>query len=251
MRKAYSAYFLVGFFALLFFPLAFGISNSASDQQNTTVTYYLNVNNVTPTSTCSSSSSQNVLGSLDSNASVANSAGLNTNASVWNTFCTPVPVVKQTPLTITSVQLTLYVCCGDKTRYALLPQLIDNSTSPPTILASSGGSIDSSARGDSCQSPTKIGVNIPVNNNAMLMSGQVLVLQFQFGGPGNATLCTGSSDFLFLPQNTPSSVVITGTAPITTTTSTTTTSESSRGMWSLTSCVWMSEGVERYYRSKS
>ena len=220
LRKAYSAYLLVGFFALLLLPLAFEVSNSASGQQNNTVMYYLNVDGVIPTSTCSTS--QNILGSLDSNSPAADSASLNDNAGAWNTFCTYVPVAIATPLTISSVKLTLYVCCGDRARYALLPQLIDNSTSPPTILASSEDSTNSPASGASCQSATKIALDIPVNNGAMLTSGQVLVLQFQFAGPHNVILCTGSGGFLSLSQNTPSSIAITGTAPVTTTTSSTT-----------------------------
>ncbi len=225
MRKAYSAYFLVGFFTFLFLPLAFGVFNSAFGQQNTTVTYYLNVHGNVPSSTCSGS--QDVLGSLDSTSPTANSARLNQNGSVWNTFCTPVPIVIGNPLTITSVKLTLFVCCGDKSRYALLPQLVDNSTSSPTILASSGGFIDSSARGASCQSPTKIAVDIPVNRNATLTSGQVLVLQFQFDGHRNPTVCTGSSGIPLLFQNTLSSISITGTATVATRTSTTTSERTS------------------------
>lgn len=210
-RRGYAGFLLVSFFIMSIFLFQIGVFGEAS-AQTSTVNYYLNANN--SSSLCSNSA--NALGTLDSTSSGPASVTLNTDNQLSNIFCSDQQVEVNSPISITLVTLTLYLCCVGRTRYSMLAQLVDTSNSPNSVLASSINPLHVNVDGISCLVPTKISLNIPVTKDAVLSSGQTLLLRFQFSGHQGVTLCTGSG----ILQYSDSSIVINGMTQDSTTTST-------------------------------
>ncbi|HKW03838.1 MAG TPA: hypothetical protein VJN71_00940 [Nitrososphaerales archaeon] len=210
-RRGYAGFLLVSFFMLSTFLFQIGVLGEAS-AQTSSVSYYVNANN--SSSLCSGS--VNALGTLDSTSNGPASVTLNTDNQLSNIFCADQQVEVNAPISITSVTLTLYVCCVGRTKYSVLAQLVDASDSPNNVLASSINPLHVSVDGISCLVPTKISLNIPVANGAVLSSGQTLLLRFQFSGRQGVSLCTGSE----ILQYSDSSLVISGMTQDSTTTST-------------------------------
>jgi hypothetical protein len=210
VRRGYAGFLLVSFFIMSIFLFQIGVFGEAS-AQTSSVNYYLNANN--SSSLCSDSA--NALGTLDSESNGPASVTLNTDNQLSNIFCADQQVEVNAPISITSVMLTLYVCCVGRAKYSVLAQLVDTSNSPNNVIAGSINPLHVNVVGVSCLVPTKISLNIPVMKGAVLSSGQTLVLQFQFSGHQGVTLCTGSG----ILQYSDSSLVIDGMTQDSTTTS--------------------------------